>query len=486
MLRRVLWLIPTLFLVSLAAFQFLAWTLPAAPEPDRGELPRSTPLPVFVNLHPDNARELAQRLTERVAESDDPEAARHLVVLGGAGLPYVLPHLDELSPTERGRVALALKPLALRMGIATSLELGDPDTASLFWTRFWQDRALDFRPIVVRRLVKRLTERSLALRRDDVIQLDTYALPELVKALGRVKNRADIERVRRLGLLLAHITEKDWRLEGTPSLADAQRLVLVWQAWWLSEGASYVALDGISKATATVSQTRYGRWLYSLPLEFGKRHDRGALSGILPGATLLTLLLLLSGALGGYGLGLAAAVTGTAKRGRLPQVFGIAAFAGLLLPCLIAALYPAHASERGLLPACCSMVAFGYGAAYLYQRASTLTKLRAPWWPDRPVTAARALAVAAESAAPALGLFGASLPALFVAATVLEAAFDVPGLGQRTVLAVRQGDTEWLMAMALVSTTLTALLQMLSDSAAVALGYRRSARADHEKLVGIR
>src|SRR6187399_594296 len=115
MLRRVLWLIPTLFLVSLAAFQFLAWTLPPPPNPYQGELPRSTPLPVFLNLRPDNARELAQRLVRSVAEADDPQAARHLVMLGGAGLPYVLPHLDELNPTERGRVALALKPLALRM-----------------------------------------------------------------------------------------------------------------------------------------------------------------------------------------------------------------------------------------------------------------------------------------------------------------------------------------------------------------------------------
>src|SRR5690606_36343422 len=139
----------------------------------------------------DNARELALRLMRRVAEGGDREAAEQLAKLGGAALPHILPRFDQLSPTERGRVALALKPVAVRMGVATRLELGDPDTASLFWTRFWQDRELDFRPIVVRRLVKRLTERSLALRRDDVIQLDTYALPELMNALGRVNDRAD-------------------------------------------------------------------------------------------------------------------------------------------------------------------------------------------------------------------------------------------------------------------------------------------------------
>src|SRR6187549_1468867 len=130
MLRRVLWLLPTLFLVSLAAFQFFAWTLPPPPQSYPGELPRSAPLPVFVNPHPDNARELALALMQKVAEGPDKQAAAELAKLGGAALPHILPRFDQLSPTERGRVALALKPLALRMGIASQLELSDPDAAS--------------------------------------------------------------------------------------------------------------------------------------------------------------------------------------------------------------------------------------------------------------------------------------------------------------------------------------------------------------------
>lgn len=484
MLRRVLWLLPTLFLVSLAAFQFLAWTLPTPVQRYRGELPRSAPLPVFVNLHPDNARELALRLMRRVAEDSDKQAAAHLAKLGGAALPHILPRFDQLSPTERGRVALALKPLAVRMGVATHLELSDPDAASLFWTRFWQDRELDFRPIVVRRLVRRLTERSLALRRDDVIQLDTYALPELMQALGRVRDRADVERVRRLGLLLAHITQKDWRLGGDPHVADARRLVATWQEWWLSEGPNYVALDGISKAIATVTQTRYGRWLRSLPSGFAVRGDATALAGSLPHATLLTLLLVASGAFGGYLLGAIAAVVGVARPGRVPRVLGIVAFVGLLVPCLVPALKAG--GKGGLFGATVLMIAFGYGAAYLYQRAATLSRCGAPWWPRQPIAGARILAILRESAGAALGLLAGGLPALFVAATVLETAFDLPGLGQSTVHAVRQGDAEWLMACALVSSALTALLQTLSDSVAAALGYRPSVGSNRLALEGMR
>src|SRR5690606_13925331 len=133
-------------------------------------------------------------------------AAAQLATLGGAALPHILPRLDELDPKGRARVSMALEPVARRMGIGTDMDLGDPESASLFWTRFWQDREFDFRPIVVRRLVKQLAQRSLALRRDDVVQLDTFALPELVRALGRVNHSEDVERVSRLSTLMAHIT----------------------------------------------------------------------------------------------------------------------------------------------------------------------------------------------------------------------------------------------------------------------------------------
>lgn len=484
MLRRVLWLLPTLFLVSLAAFQFLAWTLPTPVQRYPGELPRSAPLPVFLNLQPDNARELALRLMRRVAGGGDREAAEQLAKLGGAALPHILPRFDQLSPTERGRVALALKPVAVRMGVATRLELGDPDTASLFWTRFWQDRELDFRPIVVRRLVKRLTERSLALRRDDVIQLDTYALPELMNALGRVNDRADIERVRRLGVLLAHITQKDWRLGVDPDVADAQRLVAAWHDWWLSEGPNYVELDGISKAIATVTQTRYGRWLRSLPSGFPAHGESAQMTGSLPHATLLTLLLIASGALGGYSLGALAAVVGVVRAGHAPRLLGIAALAGLLVPCWVPALRTG--GDGGLFVAALFMVVFGYGAAYFYQRASTLYRHHAPWWPRAPMPGPRVLAILRESAGPALGLLAGGLPALLVAATVLETAYGLPGLGQSTVHAVRQGNAEWLMACALVSSALTALLQALSDSLAAALGQRPPVTSSHLLIENLR
>lgn len=98
----------------------------------------------------------------------------------------------------------------------------------------------------------------------------------------------------------------------------------------------------------------------------------------------------------------------------------------------------------------------------------------------------RVLAILRESAGPALGLLAGGLPALLVAATVLETAYGLPGLGQSTVRAVRQGNAEWLMACALVSSALTALLQALSDSLAAALGQRPPVTSSHLLIENLR
>ena len=187
MLRRTLWIVPTLFFVSILVFSFLSWTLPKARSGPEGRQA------IFFNPQPDNVRDRALAIMKRVAESErDEEAMRELATLGGAALPHVLPRLDELDPAERARVSVALRPVAMRMGLGTREDFASGEATTLFWTRFWQDRALDYRPVVVRRLAKRASERRLTLRRDDIIQLDTYALPELMRALGRVWGVDDV------------------------------------------------------------------------------------------------------------------------------------------------------------------------------------------------------------------------------------------------------------------------------------------------------
>ena len=254
-----------------------------------------------MNLAPQDVRDRAVQAMRNAAREDGPEAAHaraELLRLGGAALPHVLPQLDTLEPSARGRVALALGLLALRMRVASPDDVATPERALLFFGRFWQDRSIEFRPTTVRRAVERLAERSLTLRRDDVIHADTYALEALVGALGKVESQVDVARVVRLHSVLMHITGRGEPLSPSPSVDEAARAVEHWQALWLSEGADYSVLEGPRRVAALVTETQYGKWLAQAFLwKLGRARDGSPVAALvlaaLPGSVLRVLLLLL-------------------------------------------------------------------------------------------------------------------------------------------------------------------------------------------------
>lgn len=257
-------------------------------------------LPVFLNLAPQDVRSRASAALRVAAEPDGPAAlaARsELLRLGGASLPHVLPLLDSLEPAARGRAAMALGPIALRMRVANVDDVSSPERALLFFSRFWQDRSIEFRASTVRRAVERLSERSLTLRRDDVIHADTYALEALVAALGKVQSDADVARVARLHPVLMHVTSRGSALPRTPSLTDAARAVESWQRLWLEEGADYSVLEGPRRVAALVTETQFGKWLaQAVSWQLGRAQDGSQVYGrvvaALPPSAAHVLLLL--------------------------------------------------------------------------------------------------------------------------------------------------------------------------------------------------
>ena len=155
-------------------------------------------LPRFLNRDPEDVRSRAREAVSRVAAaptvSDDPtarDATTELQRLGGAALPYVLPLLEALPPEARGRVAAALAPVAERMGLAAPGAISQPEAAALFWTRFWDDRALDYARSAVGRAITRLLNHGSDVRERDLMELDTFALPELMARDGVHDGRDD-------------------------------------------------------------------------------------------------------------------------------------------------------------------------------------------------------------------------------------------------------------------------------------------------------
>ena len=185
-LRRVLWSVPTLLATSLVLF----FVTTLAPGP-------LDPLPRFLNLDPLDVRALAKRALSHVAAADESQEVgkRELRRLGGAALPYVLPQLEALAPDARRRVALALSPLAERMQLSVGVDLTRPEAAVLFWTRFWDDRALDFSTVAVNRAVTRLVEHGTDLRESDLLVLDTLALPVVIRAMANTTDPLTLARL---------------------------------------------------------------------------------------------------------------------------------------------------------------------------------------------------------------------------------------------------------------------------------------------------
>jgi hypothetical protein len=407
---------------------------------------------LFFNAQPVGVRELAAEDVRRIARGGPPaeSASRELARLGGAALPYVLAALDSLEPLSRERVALALTPIAVRMQVASADELLDGGQAVLFWTRFWQDRAIDFRTASVRHLTTRLAERSIALRREDLIHVDTFALPSLIDALGEVTTLEDAARVQRLTSVLVHVTDLPERSASFKDVAAAQRTADTWRDFWAVHGSEYTELDGPRRLAATFVETRYGKWLAAVL--------RGGLGRTAAGESAWTMirrgfpttsLLLLCGLGGGFSLGVA--WTYSERRSAQRAVRYASAVVGVVLTAVPCATFVSVLVNRNA----------GAGGAIVLVVVTTGA------WVSRHLARSTinangmSLLVAAFSVSAPLG---ATYPPMVLSAIVLvELSFGLPGIGRAAALALRSGDVNAWMAASLTLALTTLLLRQAAD-----------------------
>ena len=140
---------------------------------------------------------------------------------------------------------------------------------------------------------------------------------------------------------------------------------------------------------------------------------------------------------------------------------------------------------------------FGAGSAGIFGAAVTLSLalIAAPTGQQRSalaatlttdyVVAARARGATLTRAALVHGLRNALLPVLTLAALegpmalggafVAERVFDLPGLGEATIAAVRERDTGWLMALSISAAGMAAVFVLLSDVGGALVDHRLGA-----------
>ena len=495
-LRRALWAIPTLFGVSLVVF--LVTTLlpdPAGDDPDGAlnllevdplrfdELEEKRrlhflDLPRFFNPRPNDVRTRTEEAIGHLVAGDAvaPLAAHRVSRIGGAALPYVLPRLDRLAPSARGRVAVALAPIAERMGLSDARVLRDPEQAALFWQRFWEDRALDFTEPAVHRTVHRLVRHGTDLRERDLVLVDTFVLKEAIEAMETAPNR---ETLARLSGLLAHATERGYEIAPNAPDSDVERAIADWRAWWFVHQMDYVALAGAERVAASLTETRYGKWMLGAATgELGlSTRDGQPIAEKLSSRAPLTLALTTLAMLLGYALAIPLGVLSAWRRGKsVDAVLAIVLFALYSMPTFLAAQIlarlfgGAHANAWTLGAPVVALAIGSLATLSRYQRAAMLDVIgqdyirtaRAKGLSTFRVVVVHALR---NAMLPTVTLAGLQFPTLLGGAFVIEEVFGLPGLGYETLRAVEAHDAPWLVVIVLIMALVTTLALLASDVA---------------------
>jgi peptide/nickel transport system permease protein len=485
-LRRVLWAIPTLVATSLVLFFVTTLAPDPADTTDRTAAGRLLPeearrsrfldLPRFLNRDPQDVRSLAGQALAGLAAGGARQAAGadQLGVLGGAALPYVLPLLESLSPEARGRVAMALAPVAARMGVHDVSRLERPEEAVLFWTRFWEDRALDFTRGAVDRGVGRLVEHGSEWREHDMVVLDTFALPEIASAISTTRDRVTLERLTRLA---QHATGRGQVALADSTAGDLRRIVGDWKEWWFVHGADFAALDGAERAVAFVTDTRYGKWLDRVRSgELGVSViDGEPIADKLLARAPVTLLVCALTMLVSWALAVPLGALGAWYQGRPFDVASSAVLFVLYATPTFAVAQLLHRAAGGqpveavrLALAIAALAAGSLATLSRWQRAAMLEVVRQDFVRTAHAKGLSALRVAVVHALrnallPMVTLAGMHLPTVLSGSFVVEEVFGLPGVGFETLRAIESYDTGWLMAVLVAAAVLITLGLVASD-----------------------
>lgn len=276
LVRRIAWLVPLSFVVSLAAF--LAF--PSGAGLGQARFPAETPedrmqatfdgWPMLFNAGTSDVADRTKEVLDDFASGDaarEEHASRELVRLGGAAFPTLFEALPKRDAETQRKVGLALAPVAARMKLPRANEAADPVRTVRYWQDAWAARSIEFRPANVKTALSRLRRYRTGARLDEACELDTFVLPELFAELVQPRTEEDLELARAYVEVLARVTERGERISEEASLDEAREVVLRWQRfWWLYE-PDYRTHDGASRATSALVDTRYAKWLTLETLE---------------------------------------------------------------------------------------------------------------------------------------------------------------------------------------------------------------------------
>ncbi len=495
--RRLLWTVPTLFVVSILTFLVLSF-VPPPHDPSTTKLVRNEALieerrrerfldlPRFLNLEPVDVRTRADRAMRAIAEGGSgADAGRaELVRLGGAALPHVVSALETFDTERRALVAVSLAPLAERMRLPNAADARDPERAAALWRRFWDDRGVEFKTASVRTAIDRLARYRTASRAAELEALDTFVLPAIFERLPTPRDERSTEVAKSLVALAAKVTERSDVIAEGATVEEAAACVARWRAWWLVHESDFTPFDGAARAAAMLKETRYGKWAAGAVLDLSTRDVSGLALGKLARGAPVTLSILFGGIALAYAAGITIGVlTASLRRRRTDLAVGTAVVFLYATPtAALAALAIQAGAPDGSLFWPTVVVAAGLLATPARQQRTGLAEAMA----REHVVAARArgatrframvLHAARHALLTTITLLTVEPPTALAAVFVAEAAFGLDGVGAAVVTAVAERDTSLLMLLSLLAAIVAALVVLASDLAHAALDPRLRGR----------
>ena len=437
--------------------------------------------PLFLNLKPAGVRERAMAAAEAIATIDPTpvEAVQELTQLGAAALPHLLPRLDTFSTVSRGRVAIALLPVAKRMGILGEQDLPSTTEAEAFWRDFWEDRFVDFRPQVAQRVVARYADAATPLRERELRELDTFALPWVMNELEVRRDAAlGTQTLHNLSRIASRLTGAGQVIAvGHPSRNTVEELL----NWWEMRRERYLPLTGIERLLAPLMQTRYAHWVRGTT-----RTRFGSLSSGEPALVALrrlfpvTLILLVIGLTGGTAMGMAlGAALAFIPKALSPIFQGLLGVVWLLCPLILVLAQFVPFGDASLWIGCVLLSLFGTSLVTHYQRTGTLYVMANDWVRTYKALGASPFRLARltlrSSSTAALSTLAPHTSTLLTAVFVTEFALGLDGIGRYTIAALGRGDVVWVMLVTVVSASVVGLTQIGGDWTLRQLDPRREA-----------
>jgi peptide/nickel transport system permease protein len=332
----------------------------------------------------------------------------------------------------------------------------------------------------VRRTVHRLVLHGTDLREQELLEVDTFALDEVLRAMGATRDR---EAISRLADVASHVTGRTVRIPEDADPAFVRRAVADWEEWWYVHRYDYVRLEGAERVGATLGETRYGKWiLRAVTGELGvSTSDGEPILDKLRARTPITLTISALAMLASYALAVPLGVLAAWRRGRfVDSGLAVLLFAMYSMPTfwtaeLLSRFVPP--GSPGLFLPTLALTVGSLASLSRYQRASMLDVLRQDYMRTaraKGLSVWRVLVVHAlrNALMPTVTLAGLQLPAVFGGAFIVEEVFGLPGLGYETLRAVEAHDSPWLTAMILLLAAITTLGLIATDVAYGALDPR--------------